>query len=405
MIQRLRVLLVHPHIFAGGAEKAIIYLAHHLNKLGHNAAVCTLSTKLDDLPPIANSLTYLTPQKTRPPSKLGDIGEAMDSVIAEVRALRRLAFDNLDNFDLLSPCNFPAYWSTWGCRRLRPTVWICSEVFGPYNASRDLYERSRLFRLMVNGAESLDRYLVTRSIDEIVTCSDLNSQLIKERYGLDAVVIPTGVDYGFFSEGFVDAKQRLSLDDSYVLLHVGALVKRKNHILSVRALHRLKRIIPNTRLIIVGDGPWQSVLKEEVRELGLSGDVLFAGSVSEEKLRLFYHACDLNLYPVEDQTYGLVPFEAFAAGKPSLVTEHSGAGLLMAREGLGYLIRPEVDSIVSKTVKIWRNGGEVERVVKQGRAYVRDNLTWDRYAARMAQLYQNVHDSCQEHAQLTQPYL
>jgi len=30
-------------------------------------------------------------------------------------------------------------------------------------------------------------------------------------------------------------------------------------------------------------------------------------------------------------------------------------------------------------LKIWRNGEEAKEVVEKGRAYVRDNLTWDRY--------------------------
>jgi len=173
-------------------------------------------------------------------------------------------------------------------------------------------------------------------------------------------------------------------------LHVGSLVKRKNQILSIRALHLLRRRIPTAKLIIVGEGPWEPILRSEARDLGLDGDVMFAGRVSEEKLSLLYHACDVNLYPVEDQTYGLVPFEAFAAGKPSLVSEDSGAGLVMAEEKLGILIRPDVDSIVQAVLKIREDEKEAEEVAEKGRAYVEANLTWNRYAARTAQLYEDI---------------
>ena len=386
----MRVLLVHPHIFPGGAEKAVVYLTRNLNLLGHEAALCTLSTELDELPSIAGQVQYLTPEKPIPPSPLQGVRKALSSVLAEVRALRQLTQRHLDDYDLLAPCNFPAYWSTYAHRGLKPIVWISSEVLGPYDASRDLYDKDIFFRSAVKAAAALDRYLVRKSVDKIVTCSELNRQLIKERYDLDSEVIHTGVDYDFFSHNPCDAREELGLKDNYVLLHVGALVKRKNQILSIRALHRLKNKVPDAKLIIVGEGLREPALKGEVRELGLDGDVLFTGRVSEERLRLLYHACDVNLFPVEDQTYGLVPFEAFATGKPSLVSEDSGAGLLMAERGLGYLIHPDVDSIVEAVLKIWRNGEEANKVVEKGRAYVRENLTWDRYATAMAKIYENV---------------
>lgn len=385
----MKVAIIHPHIFAGGAEKAIVHLAYQLNRLGHEATVCTLSTRLDELPSIAANVEYVTPAKPVPLPKLEGTMSTLRSVVSEANALKELAKASLDDCDLLAPCNFPAYWSTHGLNGSKPVVWISSEVFGPYNASRDIHDRSMLFRSAVKGAAMLDRYIVRKSVDEIVTCSELNRELIKERYGLDAAVIPTGVDYEFFSDDCSGAKEQLGLEDNYVLLHVGALVKRKNQMLSIRALQRLKSRIPTVKLILVGEGPWDSSLRSEASELGLEGDVVFAGCVSEERLRLLYHACDVNHYPVEDQTYGLVPFEAFAAGKPSLVSQQSGAGLMMAEEGLGYLIQPDLESIVDGVFRL-QDGRErdVRELVERGRSYVR-NLSWDRYAGRMVQLFEN----------------
>jgi len=386
----LKVLLVHPRIFAGGAEKAIVYLAYHLNKLGHEAVVSTLSADIDDLPPLARKVCYLTPEKSSPPREVESVKAAFHSVVGEVTALRGLVKDYLDDYDLLAPCNFPAYWATYACRSPMPVVWTSSEVFGPYNASRDSYDRNRFFRLAVDAAAHLDKHIVRKSVDAIITCSELNRQLIRERYKMDAAVIPTAVDYEFFSGSCHEAREELGLGDGYVLLHVGTLVKRKNQVLSIRALHFLRRRIPGAKLIIVGEGPWEPILRNEARDLALDQDVVFVGRVSEEKLKLLYHACDVNLYPVEDQTYGLVPFEAFAAGKPSLVSEDSGAGLLMAEEGLGILIRPEVNSIVQAVLETREDQDGANELVEKGRAYVKANLTWNRYADRTARLYEDI---------------
>lgn len=386
----MRILFIHPHIFAGGAEKAIVYLAHHLNLLGHESAICTLSTRLDELPPLAQQVQYLTPHQFEAKWKFEDVRTAFQSVLTEVKALRQLTREHLDSFDLLAACNFPAYWSTYGYQNSKPLLWISSEVFGPFNISRDLYNRSRPFRFVVRAASCLDRQVVRRSVDAIVTCSELNRTMIKKRYNKDAKVIPTGVDCDFFGRDYPKAKEELGLEDSFVLLHVGALVERKNQILSIRALHQLKAALPSAQLILVGEGPWESSLRQEAKQLGLSDDVIFAGHVTEEKLRLYYNASNVNLYPVEDQTYGLVPFEAMAAGKPSLVSENSGAGILMAQQQLEYLIRPETDSICKSVLRSYHNPEETRDIVQRGRAFTHQRLSWERYAIGMVEVFKSL---------------
>jgi glycosyltransferase involved in cell wall biosynthesis len=381
----LRILLIHPHIFAGGAEKAIVHLAHNLNKLGHEAAVCTLSARLDELPPIAKEVPYILPESPMEPLALRSIKDAFQLVLKEVEGLRKLLKVHAERFDVLSPCNFPAYWATYAFRRRKPIVWLSNEPFGPYNASRDIYDRSVVFRLAFKAAAFLDKRIVKQSVNEIVACSARNSRLIKQCYGLKAKVIPTGVDFEFFNQCPKNAKEALGLKDSYILLHVGAFMKRKNQLLSIRALSRLKKDIPNAKLILVGKGPWEEALKLEVQRLGLNKDVIFAGKVREEELRLLYHACDLNLFPVQEQTHGLVPFEALSAGKLSLVSSESGAAEL-AKE-LFYLIKPTVDSIVKGVLEVYKHPEKFKELLNKGKDYVKMKLDWKNYARKIAQIY------------------
>jgi len=381
----LRILLIHPHIFAGGAEKAVVHLAQNLNELGHESVVCTLSAKLEELPPKAEEVPYILPETPMEPSALRRIKDAFQSVLKEVEGLRRLLKVHAESFDVLSPCNFPAYWATYTFKGRKPIVWLSSEPFGPYNASMDIYERSMIFRLAFKAAAFLDRRIVRRSMTEIVSCSAWNSRLVRQRYGLEANVVPTGVDFEFFSQSLRNPKGVLGLEDSFVLLHVGALVKRKNQLLSIRALSRLKKDIPNVKLILVGEGPWEEALKLEVLRLGLGDNVIFAGKVREEGLRLLYHACDLVLFPVQEQTHGLVPFEALSAGKLPLVSVESGAAELAGR--FFYLIKPTVDSIINGVLRVYRRPEEFKRLVDEGRDYVRRELDWRNYAVKIAQIY------------------
>jgi glycosyltransferase involved in cell wall biosynthesis len=210
--------------------------------------------------------------------------------------------------------------------------------------------------------------------------------MVKERYGRDAHVAYTGVDYNYFTQGMdqAEAKKRFRLDDSYVLLHVGFMVKRKNQILSMRAVKRLLREMPDLKLVLVGEGPREPSLREEVKRLGLNERVIFMGSVDEETLRALYYACDINLYPTEDQTFGLVPFEAVVCGKASVVSGCSGAARLLKDIDAAVIVNPTVEEIVENIRRIRREKLDVEVMVNRGKRFVSENLTWETYSKLVA---------------------
>ena len=57
-------------------------------------------------------------------------------------------------------------------------------------------------------------------------------------------------------------------------------------------------------------------------KLGLSSKVYFLGSVSDEELSLYYHACDIFCLPsvAKSEAFGIVQLEAMVCGKPVVST-------------------------------------------------------------------------------------
>lgn len=378
------MLLVTPHVFAGGAEKAVLNLAWQLMTLNCEVSVATLSLDLTKLPTRFAQLNYIVPQKQIDQSRLKGLPSVLWSSSKELlqqrQQLRRYAWD----FDVVMVGNFPSYWAAWlahlsaASNRARP-VWFSSEVLAPYNQTQDLYTHSLPFRVAFRLAVAFDRWLVRRTFPLIVSCSTLNNRLIKARYGRKSLVLPTGVDYEFFHQTVPEAKARLGLDKNVVLLQVGALVKRKNQIVSIRALQILKQRLGPAKLVLVGEGPMLPLLEAEVQKLGLKNDVVFAGGVSEDKLRLLYHACDINLYPGRDQTWGLVPFEALAAGKPSVVARDAGAAEVIGRENIGLLTEADAEAVANAVLFVLEHQQWASDAVARGQRYVEQNLTWAKY--------------------------
>jgi glycosyltransferase involved in cell wall biosynthesis len=386
----MKVLIVTPHVFAGGAEKVVLHSAQKLELMGCDVAIASLSLDISGLPQMLKDLHYIQPKKNLLPSHINGSRTVMGSMVKESYALSRLLRKHAKDIDILNPFNFPAYWATFLAQTRKPVVWTCSEVLGPYRQTKELYEKSSFFRASLDLAVSIDKYVVKHGVDEIVTYSKLNSQLIMERYGRTSKVIPACVDFDFFSESLPGAKEKIGFQDSIVLLHVGWLVPSKNHIISIRALHLLKKKIPNIKLIIVGTGLLEHSLKNEADRLGLKDDVVFRDANTQKDLRLLYQACDLNLYPVRNQTFGLVPFEVLAAGKPSIVSDECGAADVIGREKIGFLIKPNVKELVDTVLFALKHDELVEDVVQRGKQYVRENLTWDKYSRDMYDVFRSV---------------
>jgi len=385
----LRVLIIHPHIFAGGAEKVLLNMAYELEKRSCYVDIATLTLDLSKLPPHLHKLRFMTPE-CRPtlPDK-GSLKATAKSTYLENLLLIDQIRGRVDDYDLFNPHNFPAYWAvglTKGCRQV---VWHCNEVLGPYNQTRDLYDQSRLFRIALEAVKRLDRLIVRRSVDRIVTCSNHNSGLIEERYGRRAEVVNTCVDYSFYRREVEDAKNRLELGDTPLLLHVGSLIQRKNQLVSLQATRLLKRRLGPVRLAIVGDGPWKPILKRAISDLHLEGEVVFFGEVSEEELRYLYQACDVNLYPVREQSWGLVPFEAQAAGSPSVVSRSCGAAEVFRERGLGPVVEPSARELAKAAIYLLRNPDDVHAMVERGRRFIRENLTHEKYAHSMRKRIMN----------------
>jgi glycosyltransferase involved in cell wall biosynthesis len=378
--------LVHPHIFAGGAEKAVVYLGQNLRRMGHEVSIATLSTDCSKIPFAGRDVNYIKPEVEIPPSNDGTLSSTVTTAIREANGIRRLSKNAWKKFDICVPGNFPAYWSTYHLRSHMPIVWLCSEVLGPYGATKDTYEKSLVFRTLFKAVVPIDKRVVEQGIHEIVTCSDFCGAMVKERYGRDAHVAYTGVDYDYFNQGLdqVEAKKKFGLGDSYVLLHVGVMVKRKNQNLSIRAVKRLSREMPDLKLVLVGGGPRETGLREEVKRLGLNERVIFMGSVDEATLKTLYYACDINLYPTEDQTFGLVPFEAAVCGKVSVVSGCSGAAHLLKDIDGAAIVNPTVEEVVSAIGCIRTEKVDVEGMVNRSKRFVGESLTWETYSRVVA---------------------
>lgn len=134
-------------------------------------------------------------------------------------------------------------------------------------------------------------------------------------------------------------RERLGIHPEHIVLtQVGSLIRRKGHDILLRALADLRRVRPNVRLLIVGDGPDRARLEALTRELGLHDIVHFLGFVESPAGVVFRDATDIAVSPSRVEGFGLTVAEAGAAGRPVIATATTGMTEIMTNEQSGLVI-------------------------------------------------------------------
>lgn len=176
----------------------------------------------------------------------------------------------------------------------------------------------------------LEQFVYRRAAHTIVL-SRAFARLAADRYGIppeSITVIPGSVDLKRFNiiNSKHAARAMLGLPQNRrILVSVRRLVHRMGLIALVEAVPDIIHRYPDMLLVIAGQGPLESSLKERVRVLGLGASVRFLGFVPDNDLPMLYRAADINVVPTSQlEGFGLVAAEALACGTPSMVTPVGG---------------------------------------------------------------------------------
>lgn len=150
----------------------------------------------------------------------------------------------------------------------------------------------------------------------------------------DVHVVARGVDTVRFSPVWRSRELRAQWgagDATFVVAHVGRLAPEKNLDLLVRAFEAMRRVRPDSLLLLVGDGPARAALQARCP------DAVFAGMRGGDDLAAHYASADAFVFPSMTETFGNVTPEAMASGLPVLAYDHAAAGLLIRQRENGLL--------------------------------------------------------------------
>lgn len=117
-----------------------------------------------------------------------------------------------------------------------------------------------------------------------------------------------------------EMRANLGYSNELVIGHVGRFVEVKNHNFLIDFFAEFNKRIPNSRLLLLGDGELKSKIEEKVSVLGLSEYVKFMGQ--QKNIHRYYQAMDLFVMPSLLEGFPIVALEAQSTGLPCYVSSN-----------------------------------------------------------------------------------
>lgn len=165
---------------------------------------------------------------------------------------------------------------------------------------------------------------VLKRADTVVAVSKWERDQLRADLGVDATVVPNGVEIQRFVE--VEPHKR---DQPYVLT-VGRLEEYKGVQHVIAALTELD----GYELIVAGEGPYRGALEDAATRLGVDDRVAFLGYVPDNELPSLYAGAAVHVTLSTLESYGLTVAEALAAGTPCVVRQMGALAEWTGNEGV-----------------------------------------------------------------------
>lgn len=288
------------------------------------------------------------------------------------------------------PPSLPALWAArrrWGSAR--QLLYFCYEPPRAAYSDRHLIAgRFGALAPLVASAARLYRPLdrrFARAADAILANGRYGQGLIRAAYGVEATLVPHGVDLAPASPAQVAAaRARWGLDGrETVALTVNQLHPRKRIHLLIEAVAIARAAGLPVRALIAGAGVERAALEAARDRLGLGDSVTFAGFVPDEDLSALYAACDLYAHAGLAESFGLSILEAAAVGLP-VVAVAEGGPLEIVRDGeTGLLVPPTAAALAEGIAAVARDPAAARAMGERARRDVLARYSWEAGAAAL----------------------
>jgi glycosyltransferase involved in cell wall biosynthesis len=175
------------------------------------------------------------------------------------------------------------------------------------------------------------------------------------------------------------------------LLFAGRLTRERRLDLLLQAVRRLADRPEPLLLAVAGDGPFRAELEALAQRLGIASRVRFHGSLESDVLWREMARSELAVQPSSQDSFGMFPLEAMAAGLPVVYCRAPDSALPeLVREGLdGFGVEPSPEALAATLARLLDETDERARLAAHARERA-EGYDWDRVVLAAEALYRRL---------------
>jgi len=370
----MKIALVSPYDFAypGGVCNHITNLEHQLTRMGHGVKIIAPASKaISDL-----GERFIPIGKPRPVPVSGSVARITLSPWLSSRIKKVLEREKFEIVHLHEPL-VPMLCTTVLRLSNAPNI-------GTFHASggKPWYDFGKPLGKLI-----LKKWF--RKLDYKIAVSKPAMEYVNRFFPDEYRIIPNGVDTDHFRPDVEPLEEYL--DGKLNIMFIGRLEKRKGLDYLLEAYQQFKRVIPDSRLIVVGPGiRLRNKYEKRVARNGIE-DVVFIGYVTYDDLPRYYKTADITCCPATGwESFGIVLIEAMAVGTPVIASDISGYASVLTNDAEGLLVPPKnVPKLAEALLSLADDKARRQQMGQKGIITARE-YSWENVAKRVLACYQKV---------------
>ena len=229
-------------------------------------------------------------------------------------------------------------------------------------------------RLVVKGMDSLCMRLCNR----IIVLSEWSRKRINALGGIPLskiLVFPSGTDTDLFHPiEKEDACRKLGLDPSCSYVgFIGSFLAYQGINILIDSAPLILKKIPNTRFLLVGDGPMKEILEKATQEQNIQNQFIFTGNIPYRDVPNYIGAMDVCVAPFCRETNQASPvklFDYMASGRPIVASDIDVVREIVADSGCAILTAPDKpESLAGGILSLLEDSRLRMNLAEKGRKY------------------------------------
>jgi len=183
-----------------------------------------------------------------------------------------------------------------------------------------------------------------------IICPSDNIQKKLNKIGIkNTVIINNSIESNFFRKPVFKSHKIPTL------VYTGRIDKEKSPMFLIRIAKELKKLIPNFRFLILGEGVLSKKFNEEVAKAKLKDNMILSKNIERSLLPSIYRSAHLFVTASTSEVMPLSVIEGMASGLPTITLTGSGLEDIVLDGKTGYFLPKNPKSVAKKINYLFKN--------------------------------------------------